>query len=210
MSNYQINRYDAIPPHIIKALTLCANGSTWADAAAAVGIKAPCLRKWYRDRRAEEFIESLVHENLNVTNNLLTSAAPRLADELIQIALDPSVKAYARTQAISESFKILRKTSWRLSSDGSCKRFGRHCTPRGQQDSHCLRTWFWCRLSDLGALPSASCEGSSQPVRAGHFLTSSPAASPMRTANTHSQLIRLQRKHFLYIEAEDEEAREVG
>ena len=104
-----VNRFDAIPPHIIKALTLCANGSTWADAAAAVGIKAPCLRKWYRDRRAEEFIETLVRENLNVANNLLTSAAPRLADELIQIALDPKVKAYARTQAISESFKILRE-----------------------------------------------------------------------------------------------------
>ena len=109
MSNHEINRYDAIPPHIIKALTVCANGSTLADAAAAVGIKAPSLRKWYRDRRAEEFIESLVRENLNVANNLLTSAAPRLADELIQIALDPSVKAYARTQAISESFKILRE-----------------------------------------------------------------------------------------------------
>ena len=109
MTNHEINRYDAIPPHIIKALTLCANGSTWSDAAAAVGIKAPCLRKWYRDRRAEEFIESLVRENLNVANNLLTSAAPRLADELIQIALDPSVKAYARTQAISECFKILRE-----------------------------------------------------------------------------------------------------
>ena len=51
----------------------------------------------------------MVRENLNVANNLLTSAAPRLADELIQIALDPSVKAYARTQAISESFKILRE-----------------------------------------------------------------------------------------------------
>ena len=107
--NQLVNRFDAIPPHIIKALTLCANGSTWADAAAAVGIKAPCLRKWYRDRRAEEFIETLVRENLNVANNLLTSAAPRLADELIQIALDPKVKAYARTQAISESFKILRE-----------------------------------------------------------------------------------------------------
>ena len=104
-----VNRFDAIPPHIIKALTLCANGSTWADAAAAVGIKAPCLRRWYKDRRAEEFIETLVRENLNVANNLLTSAAPRLADELIQIALDPKVKAYARTQAISESFKILRE-----------------------------------------------------------------------------------------------------
>ena len=61
MSDKQlVNRFDAIPPHIIKALTLCANGSTWADAAAAVGIKATCLRKWYRDRRAEEIIESLV------------------------------------------------------------------------------------------------------------------------------------------------------
>ena len=30
-------------------------------------------------------------------------------DELIQIALDPNVKAYARTPAISESFKILRE-----------------------------------------------------------------------------------------------------
>ena len=105
MSNHEINRYDAIPPHIIKALTLCANGSTWS----CCRHQSPSLRKWYRDRRAEEFIESLVRENLNVANNLLTSAAPRLADELIQIALDPSVKAYARTQAISESFKILRE-----------------------------------------------------------------------------------------------------
>ena len=129
MSNHEINRYDAIPPHIIKALTLCANGSTWADAAAAVGIKAPSLRKWYRDRRAEEFIESLVRENLNVANNLLTSAAPRLADELIQIALDPSVKAYARTQAISESFKILRENVLEAEQRSSCKRSGRHCSP---------------------------------------------------------------------------------
>ena len=107
--NQLVNRFDPIPPHIIKTLTLCANGSTWAGAAAAVGIKAPCLRKWYRDRRAEEFIETLVRENLNVANNLLTSAAPRLADELIQIGLNPEIKAYARTQAISECFKILRE-----------------------------------------------------------------------------------------------------
>ena len=125
MTSSKINRYDSIPPHIIKALTLCANGSTWADAAAAVGIKAPCLRKWYRDSRAEEFIESLVRENINVANNLLTSAAPRLADELIKIALDPKVKAYARTQAISESFKILRENVLEQESK-SCKRFARH------------------------------------------------------------------------------------
>ena len=109
MSNHEINRYDAIPPHIIKGLTLCANGSTWADAAAAVGIKPPCLRRWYKDSRAEEFIESLVRENITVSNNMLTSAAPRLADELIKISLDEKVKAYSRIQAISECFKILRE-----------------------------------------------------------------------------------------------------
>ena len=109
MSNTEINRYDSIPPHIIKGLTLCANGSTWIEPAAAVGVKPATLRRWYKDSRAEEFIESLVRENINVANNLLTSAAPRLADELIKIALHPKVKAYARTQAISESFKILRE-----------------------------------------------------------------------------------------------------
>ena len=109
MSNTEINRYDSIPPHIIKGLTLCANGSTWADAAAAVGVKAPCLRKWYRDSRAEEFIESLVRENITVSNNMLSAAAPRLADELIKISLDEKVKAYSRIQAISECFKILRE-----------------------------------------------------------------------------------------------------
>ena len=56
-----------------------------------------------------KFIESLVRENLNVANNLLTSAAPWLPDELILIALDPKVKAYARMQAISESYKIMRE-----------------------------------------------------------------------------------------------------
>ena len=108
MSNNIINTYDAIPPHIIKGLTLAANGSTWQDAAAAVGVKTPTLRKWYRDPRAEEFVELVVRENLNVANNLLTSAAPRLAQELIEIALDRGVKPYSRINAISEAFKVLQ------------------------------------------------------------------------------------------------------
>ena len=129
MRDNKINRYDSIPPHIIKALTLCANGSTWADAAAAVGIKAPCLRKWYRGRRAEKFIESLVRENLNVANNLLTSAAPRLADELIQIALDPKVRPTPERRPSARASKSCVRTFWKLSSGGSCKTSGRHCNP---------------------------------------------------------------------------------
>ena len=104
-----INRWDAIPPEIIRGLTLCANGSSWKDAAAAIGVRTATLRRWWRDERAERFIEEIVRENIATSGNLLASAAPRLADELITIALDHNVKTYARVNAISECFKILRE-----------------------------------------------------------------------------------------------------
>ena len=126
MITNEINRYDAIPPHIIKALTLCANGSTWADAAAAVGVKAPCLRKWYRDSRAEEFIESLVRENINVASNMLTSAAPRLADELIQIALDPKNRPMPERQQFLKRSKSCGRTFWSKTNGSSFRKFGTH------------------------------------------------------------------------------------
>ena len=40
----------------------------------------------------------------------------------------------------------------------------------------------------LGELSSASCEGTSQPVGADHFLTSSPAASPEGTAPSWTEV----------------------
>lgn len=98
-----------LPPKILTALTLAASGSKWADAAEAVGIKAPTLRRYAKDPRATEFIERVVRENLNTANGVLANAAPRLAEELVAIALDPTVKAYARTSAISEVFKILNQ-----------------------------------------------------------------------------------------------------
>lgn len=104
-----INQWDAIPPEIIKGLTLCANGATWKDAADAIGVKTATLRRWWRDERAERFIEEIVRENIAISGNLLASSAPRLADELITIALDKDVKTYARVNAISECFKILRE-----------------------------------------------------------------------------------------------------
>ena len=104
-----INRWDAIPPEIIQGLTLCANGATWKDAADAIGVKTATLRRWWRDERAEKFIEECVRENVATSGNLLASAAPRLADELITIALDKDVKTYVRVNAIEGAFKILRE-----------------------------------------------------------------------------------------------------
>jgi endo-1,4-beta-D-glucanase Y len=56
-----------------------------------------------------EFVQTVVRENLNSANGILANAAPRLAEELVRIALDPAVKAYARTSAISECFRILNQ-----------------------------------------------------------------------------------------------------
>lgn len=98
-----------LPPKILTALTLAASGSSWSDAAEAVGLKAPTLRRYAKDPRATEFVERVVRENLNTANSILANAAPRLAEELLSIALDPAVKAYARTSAISECFKILNQ-----------------------------------------------------------------------------------------------------
>jgi hypothetical protein len=96
-----------LPPKILTALTLAANGSSWSEAAEAVGMRAPTLRKYARTEEAVEFVQTVVRENLNSANGILANAAPRLAEELVRIALDPGVKAYARTSAIAECFKIL-------------------------------------------------------------------------------------------------------
>lgn len=106
----QPQREAPVPPKVLTALTLAASGSSWDDAAAAVGIKAATLRRWYRnDSRCSDFIEQVVRENLNTANSILTNALPRLASELIDIALDSKNKAYARTAAIAECFKIVNQ-----------------------------------------------------------------------------------------------------
>ena len=97
-----------LPPKVLTGLTLAASGSSWDDAAAAVGLKAATLRRWHRtDPRCQEFIETVVRENINTANNVLTNALPRLADELVTMAMDKSVKPYSRIAAISEAFKIV-------------------------------------------------------------------------------------------------------
>ena len=97
-----------LPPKVLTALALAASGSTWDEAAQAVGVKAATLRRYHRkDPRCSEFIEQVVRENLNSANSLLVNALPRLASELIDLAMDKAAKHYSRVQAISEVFKIV-------------------------------------------------------------------------------------------------------
>ena len=66
--------------------------------------------RWFWERSTDSNIIkvlALPDAVINAANNTLTNALPRLADELIKIALDQNNKAYARTAAISEAFKIV-------------------------------------------------------------------------------------------------------
>ena len=49
----------------------------------------------------------MVRKNINTANNVLTNTLPWLADELVTMAMDKSVKPYSRIAAISEAFKIV-------------------------------------------------------------------------------------------------------
>lgn len=97
-----------VPPKVLTGLTLAASGSSWDDAASAVGLKAATLRRWHRtDPRCQDFIETVVRENINTANSVLSNALPRLADELVTLALDKNVKPYSRIAAIKEAFGIV-------------------------------------------------------------------------------------------------------
>ena len=59
------------------------------------------LWRWHRtDPRCQECIGTVVRKNINTANNVLTNALPRLADELVTMAMERSVKPYSRIAAI--------------------------------------------------------------------------------------------------------------
>ena len=98
---------EELPPRIKTALAHAAGGASWQEAAELIGIRPGTLRRYARESRGIEFVDSLIREQLSTANATLVSAAPRLAQELIEIALDKGNKAYSRIQAISEVFKII-------------------------------------------------------------------------------------------------------
>ena len=98
-----------LPPVIKKALVLRASGASWVDCAAAVGTSATNLREWRKHPDADGFLQEAIKSNLEQSHTLLADAAPRLAMRLVELGLDPKVKAYAQISAISEAFKVLQQ-----------------------------------------------------------------------------------------------------
>ena len=97
-----------LPPKIQQALVLRASGANWMQAAEAVGISAANLREWRKHPDADGFLQEAINENIGQAHSKFADAAPRLAERLIELGLDPHVKPYAQIQAIAESFRVLQ------------------------------------------------------------------------------------------------------
>ena len=97
-----------LPPHVQRALTLRGNGSSWKDAAEAVGMDYRTLRKYVRDHPdATDFLERQTQDALDQSHSKLIAAAPAAAERLIDVINDENNRGYVVVQAVESLFRII-------------------------------------------------------------------------------------------------------
>ena len=97
-----------LPPHVQRALVLRGNGSSWKDAAEAVGMDYRTLRKYVRDHPdANEFLERQTQDALDQSHSKLIAAAPAAAQRLIDVINDENNRGYVVVQAVESLFRII-------------------------------------------------------------------------------------------------------
>ncbi len=97
-----------LPPHVQRSLVLRGNGSSWKDAAQAVGMDYRTLRKYVRDHPdATHFLERQTQDALDQSHSKLIAAAPLAAQRLIDVINDESNRGYVVVQAVESLFRII-------------------------------------------------------------------------------------------------------
>ena len=97
-----------LPPHVQRALVLRGNGSSWKDAAEAVGMDYRTLRKYVRDHPdANEFLERQTQDALDQSHSKLIAAAPTAAQRLIDVINDENNRSYVVVKAVESLFRII-------------------------------------------------------------------------------------------------------
>ena len=97
-----------LPPHVQRALVLRGNGSSWKDAAEAVGMDYRTLRKYVRDHPdAINFLERQTQDALDQSHSKLIAAAPLAAQRLIDVINDENNRGYVVVQTVESLFRII-------------------------------------------------------------------------------------------------------
>ena len=99
----------SLPPNIQKAFIARANGANWIESAQIAETTTQNLREWRKHPEADEYIQEAINLNLSESHQKFSDAAPALAQELVDIALDKGTRSYAKVQAIDTAFKILQQ-----------------------------------------------------------------------------------------------------
>jgi len=99
-----------LTPAIKTALAHRVKGKTWKECAKSAGIAYSTLRDWMRDNKeARNYLKEKVEDHLDQSYFYLAQSAPKVADEMLKMILDPKVKPYVKAPLFESFFRIVDK-----------------------------------------------------------------------------------------------------
>ena len=98
---------EGIPAPVMIALEACAAGNSWKQAAEIGQIHVTALREWRKHDIVRKTLNELIRDKLAGATATLVDATPRLAEELIALAMDRKNKTYSRVNAMALVFQTV-------------------------------------------------------------------------------------------------------
>lgn len=98
---------EGIPAPVMIALEARAAGNSWKQAAEIGRVHVNALREWRKHPVVRDTLNEMVREKLAGATAKLVDATPRLAEELISLAMDSRNKAYSRINAMALVFQTV-------------------------------------------------------------------------------------------------------
>ena len=105
---------EGITAPVMIALEARAAGNSWKQSAELAGVAVTSLREWRKQSIVRETLNDMVRDKLAGATAKLVDATPRIAEELISLAMDSRNKPYSRVNAMALVFQTVAK--WDLQS----------------------------------------------------------------------------------------------
>ena len=98
---------DGMPSTVLLALEARAAGNSWKASAELGGIAITSLRELRKLKVVRDTLNEMVRDKLAGATAKLVDATPRLAEELISLAMDRKNKPYSRVNAMALVFQTV-------------------------------------------------------------------------------------------------------
>ena len=98
---------EGIPAPVMIALEARAAGNSWKQSAEIAGVAVTSLREWRKQAIVRDTLNEMVRDKLAGATAKLVDATPRVAEELIELAMDRKNKPYSRVNAMALVFQTV-------------------------------------------------------------------------------------------------------